>query len=149
MILPFKPTYHWWILLLLLVGGEAIGQATLIVPINGVQKTNGQLLYSLFQSADGFPDQPAKAYRTGSVPVTDRFITLQISALPPGTYALSVIHDENGNGKLDMSRLGIPSEPFGFSNNVTGAFGPPKFSRASFVLTPGKNERSIRLKVFP
>jgi uncharacterized protein (DUF2141 family) len=29
--------------------------------------------------------------------------------IPPGTYALTVIHDENMNGKPDTKWLGIPT----------------------------------------
>ncbi len=35
--------------------------------------------------------------------------------ISPGTYALAVIHDENGNGKLDTNWVGIPTEGYGFS----------------------------------
>jgi len=38
--------------------------------------------------------------------------------IPPGTYALVVIHDENMNGKLDTNWVGIPKEGYGFSNDV-------------------------------
>jgi uncharacterized protein (DUF2141 family) len=52
--------------------------------------------------------------------------------IPPGTYAMAVIHDENMNGKLDTNRLGIPREGYGFSNDAKGWLGPPSFSAASF-----------------
>lgn len=52
--------------------------------------------------------------------------------IPPGTYAIAVIHDENMNGKLDSSWLGIPKEGYGFSNNAKGVVGAPLFSAASF-----------------
>ena len=52
--------------------------------------------------------------------------------IPPGTYAMAVIHDENMNGKLDTNWRGIPREGYGFSNDVTAAMGAPSFSAASF-----------------
>jgi len=51
--------------------------------------------------------------------------------IPPGTYALAVIHDENMNGKLDTQWLGIPTEGYGFSNDVRARFGAPSFTAAS------------------
>ncbi len=143
----FKRYKQLLALLGVLVQVEAGGQATLLVPIEGIQRTEGQILYSLYSSADGFPDQPFKAFRRGSVPVTDRLIMLKIADLPIGSYALSIIHDADGNGKLNMSRLGIPTESLGFSNNVMGAFGPPKFSKARMTLQAGKNEWPIRLRM--
>ena len=54
--------------------------------------------------------------------------------LPDGPLALSVFQDANANGRLDMNAIGIPTEPYGFSNNAAGNFGPPKFEQA--VVTP-------------
>lgn len=135
------------VLSLVLVSTRTNAQSSLIVPIGGIQRPEGRILYSLFQSADGFPDNPQKAFRTGYVLVTERTISLSISSLPSGTYALSVIHDQNGDGRLNANLLGIPTEPVGFSNNVMGAFGPPKFSKARFSVQPGKNEIPIRLRM--
>ena len=138
---------HLLLLFLVLGATQANGQCTLNVPISGIQKPEGRILYSLFSSADGFPDNPQKAYRSGFVNVTERTLSLNIASLPPGTYALSVIHDQNGDGRLNANLLGIPIEPLGFSNNVMGAFGPPKFSKARFSLQAGKNEIPIRLRL--
>jgi uncharacterized protein (DUF2141 family) len=55
--------------------------------------------------------------------------------LPQGTYALTALHDENGNGKLDTF-LGIPREGFAFSNNPSIGFGPPKYERVRFSIGP-------------
>jgi len=54
-----------------------------------------------------------------------------------------VIFDENMDGKMN-SFLGIPSEAFGFSNNVKGLFGPPSFEKASFPF-PHKKVITIQL----
>ena len=60
--------------------------------------------------------------------------------LPPGTYAVSVYEDLNGNHKLDHNFLGIPREPVGASNNPRSRLGPPRFKQCSFhVGTAPKN----------
>ncbi len=66
-------------------------------------------------------------------------------ALPQGDYAVAVIHDENGNKKLDTF-AGIPREGFGFSRNPAIGFGPPKFAAARFTLTSDAAEQQIRMK---
>jgi len=58
--------------------------------------------------------------------------------LEPGDYALSVVHDENENGKLDSNALGIPKEGFALVNNSVGKFGPPTFEKAKMKVE-GKN----------
>jgi len=54
------------------------------------------------------------------------------TSLPPGTYAVSVYEDLNGNHKLDGNILGIPREPVGASNNPRGRMGPPHFNDCAF-----------------
>jgi len=66
--------------------------------------------------------------------------------IPPGTYALAVIHDENMNGELDTKRRGIPKEGYGFSNDATALFGAPKFSAASFQYDGRNLELTIDLQ---
>jgi uncharacterized protein (DUF2141 family) len=50
--------------------------------------------------------------------------------IPPGTYAIAVIHDENSHGKLDTNRLGVPTEGYGFSGDAGALLGAPSFSAA-------------------
>jgi uncharacterized protein (DUF2141 family) len=63
--------------------------------------------------------------------------------IPPGTYALAVIHDENMNGKLDTNWLGIPTEGYGFSNDAQAVLQAPSFSAASFAY----DGRSLNLTI--
>jgi len=65
--------------------------------------------------------------------------------LPPGLYAVKLMHDIDDNKKLNVNLVGIPKEPYGFSNNTTGRFGPPKWKAASFKLE-GNTNLTIDLK---
>ena len=71
--------------------------------------------------------------------------TIHFQSVAHGTYAISLIHDENGNGKLDTSVM-IPKEGFGFSRNPTVTFGPPKFKSASFTLGDKNAVQSVKMK---
>ena len=64
--------------------------------------------------------------------IADRRAVCEFTAVMPGTYAVSVVHDENSNGKLDTNFIGMPREGVGASNDAKGHMGPPKFSAASF-----------------
>lgn len=57
-----------------------------------------------------------------------------IDSLKTGKYAFRYIHDENNNKEMDTNWLGIPKEGYGFSNNASGTFGPPKFSKTLFIV---------------
>jgi len=62
------------------------------------------------------------------------------------SFAISVIHDVNGNGKLDTNLFRIPKEPYGFTNNAGTTFGPPKFEAAAIVFNSNEQSVEIRLK---
>ena len=56
-----------------------------------------------------------------SILIDNNFIEIEFKNLKMGVYAVSVYQDENSNGVLETDGLfGLPSEPFGFSNNSTG-----------------------------
>jgi uncharacterized protein (DUF2141 family) len=65
-----------------------------------------------------------------------------------GKYAVSVFHDENGNGTVDHNFLHFPAEPLGFSNDFhLGIFaGLPSFEKLQFEFTPGAEPVSILVK---
>jgi uncharacterized protein (DUF2141 family) len=71
---------------------------------------------------------------------------LRFSALAPGSYAVALFHDENGNGRLDTF-AGIPREGVGFSRNPRLLFGPPSFAATRFPVADEADE-AVRLQYF-
>jgi uncharacterized protein (DUF2141 family) len=105
------------------------------VEINGLRNDKGQLVCSLYSSADGFPKDAQKAIARTSAAIKDKRGVCEFMGIAPNaTYAISVFHDENSNGKLDTNFMGIPREGVGASNGARGHFGPPKFDAAAFSL---------------
>ncbi len=113
------------------------------VDVAGLRSDKGMIRVCLTADPENFPNcvDDARA-STKSVPARQHGIGFD--ALPPGRYAVAVIHDENGNAKLDTF-AGIPREGFGFSQNPTIRFGPPKFSAARFEIT-GPTRQQVRMK---
>lgn len=66
--------------------------------------------------------------------------------VPFGSYVVSGFQDFDGNGVISGNFLGIPKEPFGFSNDAKGRFGPPKWQDAVFVFNKSNQEITLRLK---
>ena len=73
-------------------------------------------------------------------------IVVVFENVPVGSYALSVIHDENENFELDSNFFGIPKEGFGFGNDAMGSFGPPSFEKTLVKVGDGKNQCGVSLK---
>jgi uncharacterized protein (DUF2141 family) len=102
------------------------------VEIVGLRNDKGQVLCALFSSAPGFPKSADKATARTKSDISHGTASCEFPGIAPGTYAVSVFHDENSNGKLDSNFMGIPREGVGASNNARGHLGPPKFEAAAF-----------------
>lgn len=113
--------------------------------VSGLRSTRGLLLVCLTTRSDRFPDcQRDPAARRLAVPVAQAQ-GLSFDDLPSGDYALALIHDENGNHRLD-TLFGIPREGFGFSRNPVIRFGPPKFAAARFPVASGRVDEKVRVR---
>jgi uncharacterized protein (DUF2141 family) len=140
-----------WFAVLMFVNLSAIAVAQspcpgIHVKILNIKNSTGTVACALFESPDGFPISYLK-YATNIMVIKIRDVQARCDFLdiPPGTYALAVIHDENRNGQLDTNRLGIPKEGYGFSNDAKGFFGAPSFSAAKFEYDGQKLELTINL----
>jgi uncharacterized protein (DUF2141 family) len=119
--------------------------AALDVDVEGLRNGEGTVLVCLTRDADAFPDcrEDPDAKRVSAEAGEARHLTFQ--GLATGDYALSIIHDENGNGRLD-TLVRIPREGFGFSRNPRIRFGPPRFSDARFAVAAGENRQTVRIR---
>lgn len=103
-------------------------------------KQDGIIYIAVYDNTDdynsGDESQDIMAYNIIE-PVFKGAYSKKIS-LKKGVYAIKVLVDNNDNGKIDLNFFGIPKEQFGFSNNVRGILGVPKFEKASFKLNSNK-----------
>jgi len=121
--------------------------ATLTVRITGARNTKGKIGVTLFREAQGFPDDPSKAVRQQSAEIDPHTMSAQVTFkdLPQGTFAVSVLHDENGNGKMDKNFVGMPKEGYGASNNPKKKKRAPAFDEAKFALNASEQTIEITL----
>ena len=71
-------------------------------------------------------------FQGANVKVQGKETTAIFQDIPEGDYAVTIFHDKNGDGKLNTNFVGIPKEPYGFSNNPFAMFGPPSFEKCIF-----------------
>ena len=69
-----------------------------------------------------------------------------VAQLPYGEYALKAYHDLNDNGELDRSPVGLPTEPYGFSNDARARFGPPRYAEARFAHAAAETALEVELR---
>lgn len=120
-----------------------VSAATLTVTIENTETADGFVMVQILQGETEFKGErePIASIQQRA---TEGSTTFSISNLPVGEYGVQVMHDRNDNGKLDSNFIGIPNEPWAFSNNATGNMGPPKWRDVKFELS-AEVTQSIRL----
>lgn len=120
------------IVLVFLIGGFVQAQnASLEVKMTGFENNTGKVKVGLYNSEENFLKT---VYKNVVVDIKSNSAIAKFEDLPKGVYAVSVFHDENGNGTLDKNGFGIPTEGYGTSNDAKGFMGPPAFEDARFKL---------------
>ncbi|MDT0506385.1 DUF2141 domain-containing protein [Novosphingobium sp. MMS21-SN21R] len=118
--------------------GNAPGTTTVTIDLTGMRNSTGMIYACMTAKPKAFPKacdaDPDR--RTASVKASDGR-QLVIRDVPAGRYAIAVLHDENGNKKMDMT-LFLPKEGYGFSRDAPVKMAPPKFDAAAFDVSAGK-----------
>lgn len=124
----------------------AEGTAALIVNLAGFRNDRGMAIVSLFRGPQGFPDEVAASVATVTVPIQEEKATASFTELPYGDYAVSVLHDEDGDGQMATGWLGTPREGFGFSGSPDYRFGHPDYGQVRFLLVEPQREMTIAIR---
>ena len=109
-----------------------------------VEAATGTVGVALFDSAGAYDGDGAPVAAI-SVDIASGERVARFPGLKPGTYAARMFHDVNGDGQMNTNPFGMPTEPFGFTNNAVGNMGPARWDSA-VVTVEGAVEQTIRLK---
>lgn len=129
-----------------LPGGES-GNGVLKIKVVGVRNAKGKIRVALFQDPSGFPENGSTSVLREQADIDNKTMSAEVvfRDVPQGVYAVSVLHDENMNGKLDKNFLGIPTEGYGASNNPGKKMRAPTFDEAKFSMN--STEQTIQIKL--
>lgn len=114
------------------------------VSITGFKNDNGYCRLLVYKDDKGFPEDPESAVFVSSREIKNRKTEFSF-VISSGTYAISILHDENSNEKLDKTWYGKPKEGFGISNNPRTKFGPPSFEESSVNIDPENSTFAIKM----
>jgi uncharacterized protein (DUF2141 family) len=118
-----------------LISQNSFSQLKLEVEVSGLRNDKGNVMIQLFDSTE-------KVLVSQLNTIKDNKSDF-IFDVPAGKYALRYYHDENMNGEMETNIVGKPTEGYGFSNDVTGKFGPPPFQKWLFE---AKADKKILLR---
>ncbi len=120
----------------------------LTVKMAGFRNDDGVAQVLLFRGKDGFPKDYKKTYQIITSSITNGASKAEFTGLPPGSYAVSVLHDDNWTGKMETNWLGIPKKGVGTSNNASTIIGPPSYKASSFDVNTGTKTITIKIKYY-
>jgi uncharacterized protein (DUF2141 family) len=118
--------------------------APIEVQVTGVRSAQGAVWVSVCPEKQFLGDCPMSA----SVPARIGAVTVVLSNVPPGRYAVQAFHDANGNGKVDRNWLGVPREGIGFSNDAMPRLTYPRFAVAGFDHGTTAQRIAVRIRYF-
>jgi len=117
----------------------------LYVVITGYPTTQGTIKIALFGSERSYQSNVAPL-RGDSIRIEPNRTLVPFEDISYGDYAVKVYHDQNNDGKLNTNFMGMPTEFYGFSNNVRGTFGPASWSAAKFKFEAVRDSIHIVVK---
>lgn len=126
-----------------LSASNLIAQSKLEVTVKNIKESKGTIRVTLFSSEKDFLKQPLESKVVKAEAKETNVVVFE--NLKPGEYAVSVIHDVNENKELDKGMMGIPQEPYGFSNDARGRFGPPSYEESKLTVN-GVVKTSIKVE---
>lgn len=128
----------------LLSAASAPNAATLKLQVQGL-KPRGQVLVALYNSEKNW-NAKSGAVREIRLPVAATSASVKLEGLAPGHYGAMIFQDLNEDGKMNFNLVGMPLEPYGFSNNSRGLFGPPNWGAAAFRLGGPEAAHAVRVR---
>jgi uncharacterized protein (DUF2141 family) len=130
-----------------LLAGPAwpVAAADLTIRVENVLRAGGIIRLGLYDAAR-YPDDDSKPIASADVPAVAGETVVTLHAIPPGTYAIQTFQDVNANDKMDTSWVGLPLEPFGFSQDAKPFLSKPSFDEVKFALAAGENSQVIHLQ---
>lgn len=125
---------------------EAARQTSLQVRVLGARSDQGRVVVTLWGGDAGrFLKHHGWIARSDAA-LANHAATVCFALSEPGVYAVSLYHDENGNGHFDRTLLGMPEEGYGVSNDAPTTMGLPSFSSTSMTVGPAGGIATIHLR---
>lgn len=126
--------------------GSINAQGKILVRVENFRNNKGICLVGLYNNAASFAGK-GEPVRFVHIAISNYTAETLFEDVPPGAYAISVIHDANGNKQFDKNFLGIPTEGYGASQNKLPFAAAPKFDANKFLVNPNATTNvSIKLR---
>ncbi|MBF9236343.1 DUF2141 domain-containing protein [Hymenobacter sp. BT683] len=117
---------------------RAAENQSITVVVSALVSTTSTVKLYFYNTREGFLKSGKWAFSKAVKPEGKREFTLPVE-LPKGEWAVAITQDLNNNDKVDKNFIGIPTEPYAFSNNIRPTVAAPGFDECKFTVDgPGK-----------
>ena len=123
---------------------EKVVNVPLKVIVDNLSTNEGEIEIGVYTPQNKFPDEKDKFKKYRFKPENMK-LEIELTDLKYGEYAFAIYHDENNNGKIDKNMIGIPTEPYAFSNNYKPTIKAPSFDNCKFTYSKESHEVRISL----
>jgi uncharacterized protein (DUF2141 family) len=130
-------------LTMIMLPAVASTPVTLKVEISNIRQAKGKIWIAMFRPNEKFGNEKPNIYKI--IDIQSLATQRADFEIEPGRYALAVYHDLNDNSILDKNFIGIPKEPYGFSNDFRPKFSPPTFEDCAFDVPQQGRVLSVKL----
>jgi uncharacterized protein (DUF2141 family) len=120
--------------------------AGLRMAFSNILEKKGSLYVAVYNRSEGFLDEKYACHKQAYPVTRTGIMEVELPNLPLGDYAVACYQDLNGNGRLDRNMLGIPTEPYGFSNDARPRLRAPSWEEAKVSATKSGEVLNVRLE---
>ncbi len=116
------------------------------VKVGGIKSPKGKIVLTVFKDRQSFEKRQAiknMVFDKKALVGESLILTFKMEH---GSYGITLLDDENGNGKMDNNFIGMPKEGFGFSNFSMKFMRKPAFDDFKVNLTSTQNKVDIKVK---
>ena len=126
------------LIIILFIQANLIAQhSDLNVKITNIKEVKGHLEIGVYNNPELFP-KVDQQYKVFYIKVTASNMNYTIKGLKHGRYALAIFHDLNSDTICNRNIMGIPTEKYGFSNNVRPFLSAPSSEDAAINMNSKK-----------
>ena len=126
----------------------SINAQTLTVEITNIQNNKGKIVLAVFKDNDSFRKEEAflkKSYHKNNLKMGEMTVKIKLGQ---GIYGITILDDENNDGKMKYNLIGLPKEGYGFSNFYHKGMSRPNLEDFNFIVNKKNKTIHVKLKYF-
>lgn len=123
----------------------AAGEIRLELSVAAVASDRGSVTVVVYDNPATFLERGGRLFKA-RLPAAAGTVGACFSLPRPGTYAVAVYHDADGDGKFGRNWIGMPTEGWGFSNDPPRSFGVPTFAEVAFTADGSGSRQTIHMR---